>query len=285
MKTISTALKTAIAVNGTIATCLKITRKDGVVIGFTNHDIALTVSGVTYTPLPALERIVMKLRNNIEVSNQEFVGAFVLNLDESDLNNGIYNESLIDVYYVDWTTPSNGTFTVFSGQLGNIQWNADGFRADIYNILQRLDINIGTIVTSKCRHVLFSQVNQSPWQVGSCKVNKTTFTNTGSVNGVTNKVTFTITGDAGLTGRATEFFTNGVLTWTSGSNNNDKYEIKQYTVAGSTRTVNLFLPTTYPIQVGDTFSISAGCDKTLTTCKNKFNNVINFGGFPFKGAQ
>jgi hypothetical protein len=23
-----------------------------------------------------------------------------------------------------------------------------------------------------------------------------------------------------------------------------------------------------------------GCDRTIDTCKKKFNNVINFGGFP-----
>lgn len=34
-------------------------------------------------------------------------------------------------------------------------------------------------------------------------------------------------------------------------------------------------------QTGDTFSIVAGCDKTMATCKNKFNNIANYRGFPF----
>lgn len=33
--------------------------------------------------------------------------------------------------------------------------------------------------------------------------------------------------------------------------------------------------------VGDNYEIYAGCDKTLTTCKEKFNNVINFHGEPY----
>jgi hypothetical protein len=33
--------------------------------------------------------------------------------------------------------------------------------------------------------------------------------------------------------------------------------------------------------VGQTLSVLAGCDHTLPTCKTKFNNVINYGGFMF----
>jgi uncharacterized phage protein (TIGR02218 family) len=35
-----------------------------------------------------------------------------------------------------------------------------------------------------------------------------------------------------------------------------------------------------PIEVGDTFDITAGCDKRLETCRDRFSNVVNFGGFP-----
>ena len=35
----------------------------------------------------------------------------------------------------------------------------------------------------------------------------------------------------------------------------------------------------YPIQVGDTFDILVGDDHMLTTCRDKFNNIVNFSGF------
>ena len=41
------------------------------------------------------------------------------------------------------------------------------------------------------------------------------------------------------------------------------------------------LKATNLLSVGDEYVIFAGCDKTLTTCKNKFNNVVNFRGEPF----
>lgn len=32
---------------------------------------------------------------------------------------------------------------------------------------------------------------------------------------------------------------------------------------------------------GDTFNILPGCDKTINTCKYKFNNLNNYGNCPF----
>jgi len=37
----------------------------------------------------------------------------------------------------------------------------------------------------------------------------------------------------------------------------------------------------YGVEVGDTLSIFPGCNKTLSTCKNVFGNLRNFGGFPW----
>lgn len=37
----------------------------------------------------------------------------------------------------------------------------------------------------------------------------------------------------------------------------------------------------YSLNVGDEISVLAGCDRTWQTCYGKFNNIVNFGGFPF----
>ncbi len=35
-----------------------------------------------------------------------------------------------------------------------------------------------------------------------------------------------------------------------------------------------------PVEAGDTFLIRAGCDKQFSTCKAKFDNAVNYRGFP-----
>ena len=41
------------------------------------------------------------------------------------------------------------------------------------------------------------------------------------------------------------------------------------------------LKNTKLIEIGDSYEIYAGCNKTLNVCKNKFNNVVNFRGEPY----
>lgn len=47
---------------------------------------------------------------------------------------------------------------------------------------------------------------------------------------------------------------------------------------GNTITINLPSHKLFP---GTPLTVSPGCDHTLTTCKDKFNNLSNYGGFPF----
>ena len=35
-----------------------------------------------------------------------------------------------------------------------------------------------------------------------------------------------------------------------------------------------------PLAPGDTFVVTAGCDKRFETCTSKFANALNFRGFP-----
>jgi len=168
MKTISNDLKTGIA-NGTIATFIKITRKDATVLGYSDHDKEITFDAVLYEPSAALQKISMNLRNNAEVSNQEFLGTWTVDLDEDDLKNGLYDDASIDVFRADYTNVAAGTIIVFRGTLGMIQWTDSGFRADIHSLMRQLQQKIGLTYTAKCRHQLFNQ--NSATSVGACTLN------------------------------------------------------------------------------------------------------------------
>lgn len=270
MKTISGALQTAIA-NGTIATFVKITRQDATVLGYSDHDKQLTFDAVDYIPSPALQRISMNLRNNAEVSNQEFLGTWDIDLDEDDLKNGIYDDASIDVFRADWSGGTTDTVILFRGSLGIIQWTDEGFKADIQSNMQLLQRQIGMTYTAKCRHNLFSQ--HSANSVGACTLSAASYTYNSSVTVATSKIEFT----AGTISQDDNWVANGILTWTSGLNSGAEYTVKSF----KSDVYKLFLPTVFTINIGDTFTILAGCDKTFETCKgSKFSNEENFGGFP-----
>jgi len=51
-------------------------------------------------------------------------------------------------------------------------------------------------------------------------------------------------------------------------------------VGNSEGRFEIFLPMPFPIQKGDRFKVYPGCDRYFGTCKDRFDNVVNFRGFP-----
>ena len=255
--------------NGTIANIMKITLKNGTVYGYTDYDQNLTVDGVVYKPAPGLQKVKMTLAANAEVSNQEFGSAWV-DAPEEDLRAGLFDDATMEVAWCSWKHPEFGRLVVFTGQLGEITWSEDGFKADIVSFMKNLAKNVGNVFTANCRHTLFSTGGAG--YVGKCGISPTSYTFTGSVGTIIiPKWKFNIT-----TSKPDGYFSNGHITFTSGLNSGLSAVIKNH----SGGVIELFLPTAFVIAPGDTFNIYAGCDKTLETCKTKFNNVLNFGGFP-----
>lgn len=75
------------------------------------------------------------------------------------------------------------------------------------------------------------------------------------------------------------FFAGGLVTWGTGNNAGLKGEVKTVEIPSSI--VTLLLPPSGPIQVGDTLTLTAGCDKARRTCISKFSNIVRFRGEPF----
>jgi uncharacterized phage protein (TIGR02218 family) len=45
--------------------------------------------------------------------------------------------------------------------------------------------------------------------------------------------------------------------------------------------IELILPSIYKLEIGDEYSIIAGCDKNFSSCITKFDNALNFRGEPY----
>jgi uncharacterized phage protein (TIGR02218 family) len=58
-------------------------------------------------------------------------------------------------------------------------------------------------------------------------------------------------------------------------------EIKFHVNNGAEVSFELWETMPFDIAIGDTFDVTAGCDKSLATCRGRFNNVPNFRGFPY----
>jgi uncharacterized phage protein (TIGR02218 family) len=68
--------------------------------------------------------------------------------------------------------------------------------------------------------------------------------------------------------------------FTSGAALNQAIEVKAHRRATDAVTFELWQAARAPLAPGQTFSVTAGCDKALGTCRAKFANAVNFRGFP-----
>ena len=76
------------------------------------------------------------------------------------------------------------------------------------------------------------------------------------------------------------WFTGGKLSWMGGATVGLAVEVKLHRILGGAAEFDLWQRATRPIVVGDTFTVTAGCDRRFSTCRDKFANAANFRGFP-----
>lgn len=264
-RNISEALKAHLASETTtLALCWKLVRADSTVMGFTSHDQDITFDDITYLAATGFVPSATKSNSSMAVDNLEVDG--ILDSDaitESDILAGLYDYAAVEVFLVNFSDLTQGKLIFRTGWLGEISINKQQFTAEIRGISQKLQENIGRVITPLCDANLGDS---------RCTVDLMDFTFTASVTTVTDNQLFTsstLTQDAG-------YFAGGKLTWNSGNNEGLSMEVKEF----SSTQVVLALPMPHVIEAGDSFIIIAGCDKTNGTCKATFDNLVNFRGFP-----
>ena len=76
------------------------------------------------------------------------------------------------------------------------------------------------------------------------------------------------------------FFDGGLAAFTTGDNTGVRVMIKNHRTATAGASISLWSSLGKTIAIGDHVTLTAGCDKTFATCRARFNNIVNFRGFP-----
>lgn len=265
MKNISPQLRDHL--NGsviTVATLWRIQRLDGRIFTFTDHDQPITYIGEEYEAATGYSPSAIRSSAALDVDNMEVDGVITsATITDEDLLAGLWDFAAFKISRVNYRDLSMGEEVLRVGTIGNVKTGKSSFNAELRGITQPLQQATGRIYQVPCDADLGDN---------RCKVNLADFTVTGTVTSVTNQSIFE---DSGR-GEANGYFAFGLLTFTSGDNEHFQMEVKEF--QGGQIKLQQAMP--QPIQVGDTYSVYAGCDKSLGTCINKFTNVINHRGFP-----
>lgn len=270
MKTISTDLATHIAGEvTTLATCWKLTRRDATVFGFTDHDRDITVDSISYKAATGFTPSAIQNTGSLAVGNLDVEGMLSSgSITEADILAGLYDFAAIDIFQVNYADLTQGALKLRRGWLGEVSMHKQQFIAEVRGLAQRLSQTIGELYSASCRATLGDS---------RCKIDLGAHTVTGSVTSSGGTQSF----NDSARSEATGIFSFGTLTFTGGANNGLSMEVKEYAlIPGGDGVITLALPMPYAIGVGDSYSLTKGCDKTLATCFSRFNNVVNFRGEP-----
>ena len=251
-------------------TCVKITRVDGTILGITELDKNLNISGIDYIASAGYTPTEFDSTADLSVNNADLEGLLTnVGVSREDIVAGLYDYAGIEFFLFDYES-----YTKIR-DLGKGKWGestlVDGkYVTEYRSLTQTLQHTVGKVYGAECSASLGDS---------NCGVTLATYTVTGTVTSVTNNATFS---DSTLT-EADGYFNYGLLTFTSGLNSGTTLakEVRSF----SSDEFSMQLPMPYEVQVGDTYSVYAGCDKRDVTCIAKFNNIINFRGFPFIPGQ
>jgi uncharacterized phage protein (TIGR02218 family) len=271
MRTIPTGLQVKLDSGvTTLCRCWRITRRDGVVQGFTDHDEDVTVDGVTCRAGSGLTGSEATAQLGLAVTGSEISGALADDsLAEADLAAGRYDAAAIEIFLVDWSEPSQFVLTS-KGTLGEVRREGRAFAAEIRGLADRLNQESGRRYTASCSADLGDS---------RCTVDLAdpAFLGGGAVTTVKATSSFLA---SGLDAFADAWFSAGRLSWTSGANAGLAVEVKNHRVTADGVAFDLWQAMPEAIAVSDSFAVTAGCDKRFDTCRDRFANAVNFRGFP-----
>ena len=273
-RTVPSALQSLLEGASTrLASCVAIEPVNNLApIYLTDHDRDIALGGATYSSRDGFTRSAVTSTETMETGSVTVEG--ILNPDVVNvetIRTGGYDYAPARMLAVDWSDPSAGSVTLIRGSVGEIRVLSDlGFRFEIRDLKQQLSTVLGERYGPECRADLGDT---------RCKVPITTamWQSEATVSAVTDNRSFQVT----ITGTApTEdnWFVGGSLTWKTGDNTGLSAEIRGWS---SGNAVALWLAMAGDVAVGDTLSMRPGCDKSLATCIERFDNRLNFRGEPF----
>jgi uncharacterized phage protein (TIGR02218 family) len=256
----------------TICNCWKLTRNDGEVFGFTDHDKNLTFGNVTYEADSGLTGSAFDQQSDLAIDTQDLLGPMLLDrISEDLLAAGLYDNATIERYLVNWKdVRQRHLFNV--GSVGEVSRGKTVFRAELRSLSHVLNQDRGRV---------YSKICDADVGDDRCTVDLTdpAFHGTGTVTELLGDGVFRA---SGLDSFASDWFAKGKLIFLDGQNSGILREVRHHSLtltAGAE--IELFEAQPFTLNVGDTFSVTAGCRRDIDTCDKKFDNVVNFRGFPF----
>jgi len=278
--------------SGRVATCWKIEQQlanNSATYRFTDWPETLLVAegnvpGVTqtYTPTDGLNGSAR--RRDVDLSQNNFETQGIISstaIKHEDLVGRKFDNAKITEYLVLVDVAWKGVITFDVYYIDTVKFDGQVWQAQCKGVSSQIGEAYGELWSPTCRVEVFSQ---GP---GKCNANPAAWTFTSDIGTIyEDRLSFLATD---LNAPDTTL-ADGKLIWTSGKNAGFISEVKTQTLVLPAGHSNLTLQTRTPLPftLGDTFTVTAGCNKLPGIgesaanghCLHRYNNLINFQGEP-----
>ena len=267
MKTLSPDLAAALADGvGTFATCWRITRTDGRVFGFTDHDRDLVYGGVTHEAATGLSASEATARADLSIGGLEVEGALdARSIEVAEIEAGLWDGASVEIDRVDWSAPDRRV-TLRRGVLGEVRRTDGAFAVEIRSLAHLLDETRGRLFQHRCDADL-----------GDARCGVTVVEWEGNLAAIVDDHRLRVTG---LEAAEDGDFDRGLLRVVGGAAAGRTSEIRFHGRDGVGVVVDLWEPLARDLAEGQALAFTPGCDRRYETCRDRFANTLAFRGFP-----
>lgn len=254
----------------TLCRCWAITRRDGTKHGFTDHDRPLAFDGIEFRADAGLSARALQQGTGLSVDNTEAIGALSdAAVREADIEAGRFDGAEVRAWLVNWAEVGL-RWLQFRGTIGEIRRSGGAFQAELRGLTEALNRPVGRVYQKPCTAVLGDADCRFDLDAPGYFVER-------KIASVEDARVFRW---ADLDGFEPGWFARGRLEVLSGAAAGLWGAIKRDRLDAGGRAVELWQPLFAGPAIGDRVRLAAGCDKRFETCRLKFDNLMNYQGFP-----
>ncbi len=249
--------------NTTICRCWAVKRKDGWLMGFTDHDGDLSFEGISFKADSGLSASALEQSTGLSVDNTEALGALTdAAIRDDDIEAGRFDGAEVRAWLVNWADVDCRAL-VFRGHIGEVRRSDGAFEAELRGLTDVLNQPSGRVYQKTAQ--------------GDVDANNPNFTTDADIQAIEERRVFRF---SGLDAYAEGWFQFGTLRMLDGAARDLSETIKRDYVEDGLRVIELWRPIRLPIAKGDRVRLVAGADTTMDAHLAKFGTLLDFKGFP-----
>ena len=263
-------MKSAVADRRYKIHCLRIVPLWGATVYLTDHVRDVVLGANTYKTDSGYEFSGLALEDNMSPGVLDLSGvANIAGIDMDEIVAGVFDGARVYAFATTWNAPVVDEEPLGVAILGKTKLDDDRYTIEMMMLIDALNQTVGKTYTANCQKAFGGQ------EFAGCKIALGPITVTGTLSHVTSNSIFRDSTRA----EAADYFGEGTIAFTTGANAGLKpIKIKDHAADGTIEVHEAFH---YPVAVGDAYTLIPGCRHRIEDCRDKWNNIVNFGGYSF----